>query len=120
MEEGGKIRTITVVKIPEGKLEEFKQYALEVMEIVKEKDTGTRRYDWFISSDGNECEVHEEFEDIKALMDHARHVYRPGGWGDFMIDYGKVYSPIPQQYLDLLKDPKSPPVKFYSLFQGLG
>jgi len=46
-----KLQISTTFKIAEGKLEEFKQLAIECMNQVKEKDTGTLRYDWFISSD---------------------------------------------------------------------
>jgi quinol monooxygenase YgiN len=113
------IQTTTIIKIPEGKLEEFKQLAIEAMKIVKEKDTGTLKYDWFINSDGTECEIKEEFESIDALFKHAMNVYRPGGWGDFSIDHGKFYGELPAQYLDILKLPDMPPVKFYSFFQGL-
>lgn len=44
-----------------GQLEGFKKQAAECIRITKEKDTRTLRYDWFISSDGTECEVHEAY-----------------------------------------------------------
>jgi quinol monooxygenase YgiN len=42
-----------------GQLEGFKKQAAECIRITKEKDTRTLRYDWFLTSDGTECEVHE-------------------------------------------------------------
>jgi quinol monooxygenase YgiN len=42
-----------------GQLEGFKKQAAECIRITKEKDTRTLRYDWFLTGDGTECEVHE-------------------------------------------------------------
>jgi hypothetical protein len=38
-------------------LEEFKQHAAECLKHVKEKDTETIQYDWFLNSDKTECEI---------------------------------------------------------------
>ncbi len=62
------------LKVREGKLEAFKQHAAELMRQTREKDTGTLAYDWFVSSDGTECEVHEAYVDADALVDHAFHI----------------------------------------------
>ena len=42
-----------------GCLEGFKKQAAECIRLTKEKDTHTLRYDWFLSTDGTECEVRE-------------------------------------------------------------
>src|SRR4249919_487828 len=62
------------LKVREGKLEQFKQQAAEMMRQTREKDTGTLAYDWFLSEDGTECEVREAYVDPDALVDHAFHV----------------------------------------------
>ena len=62
------------LKVREGKLEEFKQQAAEMMRLTRETDTGTLAYDWFLSQDGRECEVREAYVDADALVDHAFHV----------------------------------------------
>ena len=62
------------LKVREGTLEELKQQAAELMRQTREKDTGTLAYDWFVSSDGTECEVHEAYVDADALVDHAFHI----------------------------------------------
>jgi quinol monooxygenase YgiN len=62
------------LKVREGKLEEFKRQAAEMMRQTREKDTETLAYDWFLSSDGTECEVREAYVDADALVDHAFHV----------------------------------------------
>jgi quinol monooxygenase YgiN len=62
------------LKVREGKLEEFKQQAAEMMRQTREKDTGTLAYDWYLSSDGRACEVREAYVNADALVDHALHV----------------------------------------------
>jgi quinol monooxygenase YgiN len=62
------------LKVREGKIEEFKQQAAEMMRQTREKDTGTLAYDWFLSQDGRECEVRESYVNADALVDHAFHV----------------------------------------------
>jgi quinol monooxygenase YgiN len=62
------------LKVREGKLEEFKRQAAEMMRLTREKDTGTLAYDWFLSADGTECEVREAYVNADALVDHAFHV----------------------------------------------
>jgi quinol monooxygenase YgiN len=60
--------------IREGRLDGFKRQAAEMMRLTKEKDTGTLAYDWFVSDDGTQCEVHESYVDADALVEHAMHV----------------------------------------------
>ncbi len=62
------------LKVRDGKLEEFKRQAAEVMRQARENDTGTLAYDWFLSNDGTQCEVREAYVDADALIDHAFHV----------------------------------------------
>jgi len=62
------------LKVREGKLQRFKQQAAEMMRQTREKDTGTLVYDWFLSSDGTECEVREAYVSADDLVDHAFHV----------------------------------------------
>ena len=62
------------LKVREGKLEEFKRHAAEMMRQTREKDTRTLAYDWFLSKDGTECEVREAYEDPDGLVEHAFNV----------------------------------------------
>ncbi|HEX4942495.1 MAG TPA: antibiotic biosynthesis monooxygenase [Actinomycetota bacterium] len=62
------------LKVREGKVEEFKRQAAELVRQTREKDTGTLAYDWFLSNDGTECEVREAYVTADALVDHAFHV----------------------------------------------
>ena len=61
-------------KIHDGKLEEFKAVAAELLAITRDKDTGTREYDWFFSADQSECVVRERYADSAAVLDHIAHV----------------------------------------------
>lgn len=64
------IQAIAYLKIYEGKLDEFKSVADKCMQIVREKDTGTLQYDWFLSNDNSECQVIERYKDSDAVLDH--------------------------------------------------
>jgi len=54
------------LRIPNGMLEEFKQNAAECLKHVKEKDTETIQYDWFVNSDKTECEIREKVPELKG------------------------------------------------------
>ena len=57
-----------------GQLEGFKKQAAECIRITKEQDTRTLRYDWFLSSDGTECEVREAYSAPEGLIEHNSHI----------------------------------------------
>ena len=41
---------------------------------VREQDTHTLRYDWFLSTDGIECEVRGAYSRPEGLVEHNRHI----------------------------------------------
>jgi hypothetical protein len=53
--------------------EGFKKQAAELVRLTKEKDTRTLRYDWFVSTDGTECEVREAYTEPEGLIEHNTH-----------------------------------------------
>lgn len=57
-----------------GCLEGFRRQAAECIRITRAKDTQTLRYDWFLSTDGAECEVHEAYTGPEGLIEHNRHI----------------------------------------------
>lgn len=65
-----KIQVSAKIKIPRGKIIEFKEAAADYIKQVKEKYTGTLQADWFLSSDGTECEIREAYEDSEAVLKH--------------------------------------------------
>ena len=89
-----------------GCLEGFKKQAAECIRITKEKDTRTLRYDWFLSTDGTECEVREAYTAPEGLIEHNTHILEArtklfNDYADshFMTVYGEPSQPL----LDLLK-----------------
>lgn len=89
-----------------GCLDGFKRQAAELIRITKEKDTGTLRYDWFLSTDGTTCEVREEYTGAEGLIEHNAHIleartklFEDYADNHFMTLYGKPSQPL----LDLLK-----------------
>jgi quinol monooxygenase YgiN len=104
-----------------GCLEGFKKQAAACIRITKEKDTRTLRYDWFISSDGTECEVREAYTGPDGLIEHNRHIleartklFKEYADNHFMTVYGEPSRPL----LDLLKA-HSVGHKWFSFLQGL-
>ncbi|MGE5230999.1 MAG: hypothetical protein ACM3NS_04610 [Deltaproteobacteria bacterium] len=89
-----------------GCLEGFKKQAAELVRLTKEKDTRTLRYDWFLSTDGTECEVREAYTGPEGLIEHNSHIgearsrlFKDYADGHFMTVYGEPS----QVLLDLLK-----------------
>ena len=104
-----------------GCLEGFKKQAAELIRITKEKDTRTLRYDWFLSSDGTECEVREAYTGPEGLIEHNTHIvdaraklFKDFADGHFMTVYGDPSKPL----LDLLSVHKVG-FKWFSFMQGL-
>ena len=106
-----------------GQLEGFKKQAAECVRITKENDTHTLRYDWFLSSDGNECEVREAYTSPEGLIEHNRNIleartklFQDYADNHFMTVYGE---PIPQ-LLDLVKAHQMEhQFKWFSFVKGL-
>ena len=89
-----------------GQLDGFKKQAAECVRITREKDRHTLRYDWFLSSDGTECEVRETYTGPEGLLEHNRNIlearttlFKHYADDHFMTFYGQ---PIPE-LVDLLK-----------------
>ena len=104
-----------------GCLEGFKKQAGECVRITKEKDTHTLRYDWFLSTDGTECEVREAYTDPARLIEHNAHIvdartrlFKDYADGHFMTVYGEPSQPL----MDLLKK-HAAGFTWFSFVQGL-
>jgi len=104
-----------------GQLEGFRKQAAECIRITKEQDTRTLRYDWFLSSDGTECEVREAYTRPEGLIEHNSHIleartklFNDYADGHFMTVYGAP-SPL---LLDLLKTHQVG-FKWFQFLQGL-
>jgi quinol monooxygenase YgiN len=67
------LQGIARITFHEGKLEEFKRLAMQCIEIVRTKDTGTLQYDIYFNGE-SEGIVHERYRDSEALIEHAAHL----------------------------------------------
>lgn len=81
------IQVAARVAIHEGKLEEFKALAAQCMQIVRELDSGTLQYDWFLNEAQMECAVQETYRDSEAVLEHIANlgatlgaILRAGDW----------------------------------------
>ena len=104
-----------------GQLEGFKKQAAECIRITREKDTRALRYDWFLTSDGSECEVHEEYTGPEGLIEHNNHIleartklFKDYADNHFMTVYGEPSQPL----LDLFKA-HGVGFKWFRFLQGL-
>ena len=109
------------MKVRPGQLEGFKKQAAELIRITKEKDTRTLRYDWFLSTDGIECEVREAYTGPEGLIEHNAHIveartklFKDYADGHFMTLYGEPSQPL----IDLLKK-HAAGFTWFSFVQGL-
>ena len=109
------------MKVRAGCLEGFKKQAAECIRITKEKDTRTLRYDWFLSTDGTECEVREAYTGPEGLIEHNTNIleartklFRDYADDHFMTVYGDPSQPL----LDLLNFHKVG-FKWFYFVQGL-
>ena len=111
------------LKIRDGQLEGFKHQAAEIMRQVKDKDTKTLRYDWFLSDDGTQCEVREAYVDADALLEHAHNIAeaRASLFGEFAYGHDMTFYGEPSPALAQALEAMAGTVAFtqYSFFQGL-
>jgi quinol monooxygenase YgiN len=56
--------------IHEGKIEEFKNLAAQCLRMVREQDSGTLQYDWFLDEGQTECIVREAYRNSEAVLHH--------------------------------------------------
>jgi hypothetical protein len=104
-----------------GQLVGFKKQAAECIRITKEKDTRTLRYDWFLSSDGTECEVREAYTGPEGLVEHNHNIleartklFQDYADNHFMVFYGEESQPL----LDLLRA-HAVEFKWFHFLEGL-
>ena len=98
-----------------------RKQAAELSRITQEKDTHTLRYDWFLSTDGTECEVREAYTGPEGLIEHNSHIleartklFKDYADNHFMTVYGEVSPPL----LNLLKA-HAVGFKWFSFLKGL-
>lgn len=109
------------LKIRPGQLEGFKAQAAEILRIAREQDTKTIRYDWFITEDGTECEVHEAYVNEQGLFEHNLHIMaaREILFRDYAFDHRMTaFGEVSQEFRDLATK-HAGGMTVYSFLQGL-
>ena len=86
------LQLTTRFAIHDGKLGEFKSLANRCMEVVREMDSGTLQYDWFLSMDGTECVLRERYRDSDAVLEHAMNL------GELMGGFMSISDPDVEIY----------------------
>lgn len=102
--------------IREGKLEKFKRIASECIEIVKEKESNTLKYDWYFDENQLECAVLEEYRNSEAAMEHMENLGPQLGQLMELADFkAEAYGEMSEE---LQKTAAELDLKIYSFFNG--
>ncbi|MBY6686153.1 hypothetical protein HQ305_08670 [Rhodococcus sp. BP-149] len=64
------------IQIFDGGLEKFEKLARECVDIVRDLDTGTLEYCFYLNAEGTEAFVHERYRDSAAGLEHMRNIGR--------------------------------------------
>jgi quinol monooxygenase YgiN len=116
-----KIYVSARMKVPRLRLDEFKEEVAKIIQQVKEKDTGTWEYNWFIKNDKSECEIHEGFASSEDAIAHQNNL------GEtlkvFFEKFGflyaiTIYGDPSQQLLEKIKE-SGFEITVFSFLQGL-
>jgi quinol monooxygenase YgiN len=113
------------LKVRPGQLEGFKQQVAEIVRLAKERDTGTLRYDWFLSKDGTQCEVREAYVNSDALIEHRMHIAEALDklFAEFAEDHTVyLFGDVSPRLLEIVTVRMAGKVEahFYSFLQGFG
>ena len=68
----GAIHWLAVLKIHDGKLEDWKAQARRTIDTARDNEPGQLVYEWHLSPDGTTCHVDEWYEDTDAALAHVR------------------------------------------------
>lgn len=103
--------------IQAGKLEEFKVLAAQCMRTVREKDSGTLQYDWFLNEGQTECVVRETYRDSEAVLEHIAHLGATLGAILSVSDW--TFEVFGSPSLELIAATAGLSLKVYSPFQNM-
>lgn len=81
------LQGIARFKFHEGRVGEYKDLAVQSMQIVRERDTGTLQYEIYLNDDQTEAIVLERYTDSNALAVHLSNI---GALGQAMLDTADV------------------------------
>ena len=111
------LRGVARITLHEGKREEFKRLATQVVELARAKDTGTLQYDIYFSDDESECIFLERFADSAALIEHNANL---GELLQKMLATGSVSAELFGEPSDALRAMLAgSPIRFFKPFLSL-
>lgn len=116
-----KIQVTARMKTRHNMLQGFKRQASECIKQVKEKDSGTIQYDWFLSSDNTVCEIRETYESSEAFLANVTNLRESLGasFEKYATDHSVTIYGEPSA--DVLENAKARGVDIttYSFLEGL-
>lgn len=117
-----KLQISVRINIRKGMLEELKQKVSNCILKVKERDSGTIQYEWFLSDDNRECEIREAYESSDAYLVHLQNV--ADNLETIFEKYADVQSVIiygnpSREVLERAASRAGVPLKVYSFLQGV-
>lgn len=115
------LEVIARMKIRPGQLEAFKRQVDEIVRSTREKDTHTLRCDFFVNTDGTDCEVHEAFPDEQGLIEHKMNTMEPTVvlFRDHASDHhATIFGEVSEGFINLVTERMGPPTVF-AFVQGL-
>lgn len=62
---------ILELEIQQGREEDLRHLAAEMIETTKANEPGTLAYEWCISADGKQCHIFERYADSAAVLAHV-------------------------------------------------
>ena len=69
------IEIYTTFAIHAGRVEDFRRDAAAVLEIVRQKDPGTARYDWYYDEASGNCVALDTYDDAASMFAHMRNCH---------------------------------------------
>lgn len=70
MADGSELAAVARVKFVDGRVEDFKRVAAQVIESIRAKDSGTLQYEIYLNDDESECVFLERYRDLDAMVEH--------------------------------------------------
>ena len=111
------------MRVRNGQLVGLEEQVSRCVRETSEKDAKTLRYDWFVSSDGTECETREAYVDSEAVVEHrvknvadaTNELFRRFAEDPLVTVYGDASSGLKEFAESRMGDA----VQWFSFFQGL-
>jgi len=100
-----------------GKLDEFRSAAEACLQSVREKDTGTLQYEWFLSEDNTKCVILERYGDSDDLLQHIGNLGEI--FGALLETCVMKVDVFGSPSAELLEAVSAIPIRTYTFFQGL-